>query len=343
MIYVNARFVTQPLTGVQRYAFEVCLQLKNMDPGIVFLSPANVVHHEWVQILAVKKIGLLKGHLWEQIELPIYLKRQKKAILFSPCNTGPLFFNRQLLSLHDVAFKIFPQFNSNLFQVWYNFLVPRLCKKALHIFTVSQTVKKEICTYYAVRESKISVTFNGVSAAMIEAASVVVEKEKMILSIGSLNKRKNIEFLIEAFLSSQLVSHYKLVIIGKPNDIYSQSNLRNHPQIEIIENATDSQLVSYYQRAELACFLSVYEGFGIPVLESLQFACKLICADIPVFRELYEGAVYFCNPTKEQDLIEMLNQISSMSATSKEKVLDLNQKYNYFQSAQHILKLIRQS
>ncbi len=343
MIYVNARFVTQPLTGVQRYAFEVCLQLKNMDASIVFLSPGNVVHHEWVQALSVKIIGLLKGHLWEQIELPAYLKRQNNAVLFSPCNTGPLFFNRQLLSLHDLAFKIFPQFNSYLFQVWYNFLVPRLCKKALHIFTVSQTVKKEISTYYSIPENKISISFNGVSAAMLEASNVIVEKEKIVLTIGSFNKRKNIPILIKAFLASQLAKDYKLLIIGKPNAIYAQSDFPASQQIEIMEDVSDAKLVAYYQKAEIACFLSLYEGFGIPVLESLQFACKVICADIPVFRELYEGAVYFCNPTKDKDLSEMLNQITTTHVTSKEKVLELNQKYNYLQSARHILKLINQS
>ena len=343
MIYVNARFITQPLTGVQRYAFEVCIQMKKMDPTITFISSKNVIQKEWATVLNVQTFGLFSGHLWEQIELPLYLLKQKKGLLFSPCNTGPLLYSRQLLTLHDLAFKLFPTYNHFLFRSWYNFLIPKLCKKVKHIFTVSQTIKNEIITQYQTSREKISVTYNGISASMQISGDSPLQKEKMILTVGSINDRKNIHFLINGFLASQLAKEYKLVIIGKLNTIFKSTEINHSPQIIVIENADDSLLRDYYSKAELTCFLSHYEGFGIPILEALQFQCKVICSDIPAFRELFSGAVYFCSSKNSQELIKMLNHVNTYKVTSQNVVNLLNQKYNYLKSANVILNQLHHS
>lgn len=337
IIYVNARFITQPLTGVQRYAFEVCIQMKKMNPGIIFLSPKNVMQPEWKKLLGVKTIGLLTGHLWEQIELPIYLLRMKKGLLFSPCNTGPLLVGKHCLTLHDVAFKIFETSHTHLFRKWYNFLIPKLCKSALHLFTVSETVKNEIVSLYHLNPKKISITYNGIAETMKSKSASPLAKEKIILTVGSLTNQKNTQFLITGFLASALAQDYQLIIIGKTNGIFKSVSLESNPKIKWIDDVTDTQLIEYYKKAEIACFLSLYEGFGIPVLESLQFQCKVICSDIPTFRELYNGVVSFCDVTNSAAFTGMLNQIDSIPLPSAERVAQMNTKYNYHLSADTIL------
>lgn len=343
MIYVNARFVTQPLTGVQRYAFEICMQLKKMDTHIVFLCPPFVKQQDWALDLPVQKMGINQGHRWEQIDLPLYLSSKKKALLFSPCNMGPLFYKQQWLTLHDLSFKLYPQFNTTLFSRWYQFAIARLCYRVTHIFTVSETVKQAIAQQYKISESKISTTFNGIGASMLSDFQNNFQKEKIILTVGSLSNRKNTHLIIEAFLASDLLNDYTLVIIGKPNAIYQYKKSERNERIVYIEEASDSLLKTYYAKASIACFMSVYEGFGIPILEALYYQCKVICSDIPVFRELYDGAVYFCDVTAVRTLTKMLNEIPNKPMAQASTIEAMLKKYDYQVSADIIYKTMQAS
>ena len=343
MIYVNARFVTQPLTGVQRYAFEICMQLKKIDNHIIFLCPAFAKQQDWAAALPVQKMGINRGHKWEQIDLPCYLSTKKKALLFSPCNTGPLFYKLQWLTLHDLSFKLFPEFNTILFSRWYQFVVARLCHQVSHIFTVSETVKQDIVKQYKISESKLSITYNGIGTSILNNQTSAFQKEKIILTVGSLSNRKNTHLMIEAFLASDLYDEFTLVIIGKPNDIYQYKKLERNERILYIDEASDSVLKMYYAKATIACFMSVYEGFGIPILEALYYQCKVICSDIPVFKELYAGAVYFCDVTNAVTLTKMFNQILNNPIAQASIVEDMLKKYDYQSSAHIIYKTMQAS
>jgi glycosyltransferase involved in cell wall biosynthesis len=340
MIFVNARFVTQPLSGVQRYAFEICRHLKQLSDQIVFLCPRNIRQHQWAEQLGVKVIGWCRGHVWEQIDLPVFLATQPHAVLFSPCNTGPLFFSNQLLTLHDLSFKFYPAYNHFLFSAWYNFLVVRLCRKVKHIFTVSESIKAEIMLHYHIAGNKISVTYNGIADNMRMNPRLKLQKEKMILTVGSFHQRKNMNMLVKAFSSADLAPQYSLVAIGKSNAIFSNSSGKVYNGIQLIQHADDAMLKDYYANAEIACFMSVYEGFGIPVLEALHYGCKVICADIPVNRELYTGLVWFCDPKDQQMLSNLLMQLPQCEPLQQDRMQDAEQKYNYRNSASHIYKTL---
>ena len=106
IVIINARFLTQPISGVQRFGIEIAKELKKNNLNLVFVSPKNIIHHDLAKELDVKVIGILKGHLWEQIELQSYVLR-KNAFLVSFCNTGPLFVRNQIITIHDLCFKLF--------------------------------------------------------------------------------------------------------------------------------------------------------------------------------------------------------------------------------------------
>ena len=74
-IFVNARFLTQPVSGVQRYGIECSRQIKKLLPDTVFLTPKNILHHDIANELGARVIGLNTGHLWEQADLPLFLLR----------------------------------------------------------------------------------------------------------------------------------------------------------------------------------------------------------------------------------------------------------------------------
>lgn len=340
-IFVNARFLTQPVSGVQRYAIECCKKIKKKYPTTVFLSPPHILHTDVAEELGAKVIGTNNGHRWEQWDLPRYLRKQGSPPLWSPCNTAPLVYGNNYVTLHDLAFRFYPQWNSRMFSTWYNFLAPRLAKSARHLFTVSETVKKEIIREYGVSPAKVSITYNGIAEHMMSGeVGIRHAKEKMVLAVGSFNKRKNHHLLIDAFRNSELRHTHRLVLVGDKSRVFREANIDESVlsgnNIIIREGVNDAELRQLYRHAEIVAALSAYEGFGIPVLEGLYYGCKLVCSDIPVYHELYEGAVTFCNTEMPDSIIASLERAAMSNPISDLALGLLLQKYNYEKSAEEV-------
>jgi glycosyltransferase involved in cell wall biosynthesis len=336
-IYVNARFVTQPLTGVQRYAFECCMQMKKSNPDMVFLCPKKSKQQEWSKELMVLPIGHFSGHYWEQIELVWYLRNKKHYVLFNPCNTAPLLLSKNFITVHDISYNIYRENNPYLFSAWYNFLMPRIINKAVHVFTVSETVRQQLILLSKKAPDKISVTYNGVAIQFSEAAHEPIKKEKLILAVGSISRRKNIEILIEAFLESGLQHEYTLIFVGGQHTAFSKLHLTQHNNIIFKSNPSDNALSDYYQRAECVVSLSFYEGFGLPVLEALASNCKVLCSDIRTYHELFEEYVYFCNHYDKADIIRKLVEMTYHEQSNRINQNFLKEKYSFSKSAKQIL------
>ena len=101
-IVVNARFLTQMVTGVQRYAIEISRQLKKINPSIKFVAPRNIIHKDIANELEVKITGKLTGHLWDQIELPKYLIQNNYPLLLSLANTAPILYKKKVSTILDL-------------------------------------------------------------------------------------------------------------------------------------------------------------------------------------------------------------------------------------------------
>ena len=137
-----------------------------------------------------------------------------------------------------------------------------------------------------------------------------------------------------------MAQHYRLVLIGNTNSIFTSLKLKSYPNIEIIEQASDSLILEYYQKAELACYLSNYEGFGLPILESLSFNCKVLCSDIPVLKELFSTYASFCSITSINEVVAQLNLLPLKYTVTPLQIESLKQKYSYNTSANKILQIM---
>jgi len=315
-----------------------------MHPGVTFLAPKNILHKDIANELGVQVIGRNTGHIWEQVDLPLYMSRKKKSPLLSLANTAPISYSNNYFTLHDLAFYNHPEWNSRAFATWYNVLIPRLALGCRHMFTVSRFVRTEIIKTYGLPENKVSVTYNGVPAHMLAAGKPQsAEKEKIILSVGTFNRRKNHQNLVSAFLESDLKSRYQLALVGDKNKVFSESGLDEgmlaDNNIKIYQNLGEDELTSLYRKAELIVSLSLYEGFGIPLLEGLYNGCKVVCSDIPVYHEIYDGYAHFCDPLNIPAITTVLT--AATTATDRPDIAPLLQKCNYQKAAQTILEQIK--
>jgi glycosyltransferase involved in cell wall biosynthesis len=313
---------------------------------VVFVSPPGILHKEIAEELGVAVIGRNSGHWWEQIDLPFYMARQHGAPLLNLANTAPLLYGNNFVTIHDLAFYHHPEWNSKKFATWYYILIPRVAIGSKHIFTVSQTIKQEIIRSYGIAGEKISITYNGISQSLLDRGQPDTSaKRPIILSVGTFSKRKNHQNLIRAFLESPINQTHQLVIVGDKNAIFVDTGLDEAAikggNIKVIATLPEGELIALYREAEVLASLSVYEGFGIPLLEGIYNKCKILCSDIPVYRELYEGFATFCSPhsieTIEQGLLDVVH--GSLPADARARH-DMLQRYNYTSAAKTILDQI---
>lgn len=338
-VYINARFLTQPISGVQRFAIEISKEIIKKGYPIVFLAPKNILHQELANDLNVKEIGVLKGHLWEQIELQSYVFL-KKGFLISFCNTAPLFYKNQIVTVHDLCFRIYPNWFSKSFSMIYNFMIPKICLNAKAIITVSESSKNELYTELGISKEKITVVYNAIASVFNEVEpfnrkNTSPMKNEYILTVSSHHPRKNFKRLIEAF---KLVNkpNLKLCILGKMNNNFGKTKLLEDENIHYLENIDDDELKNYYKFSKLFVFPSVYEGFGIPIIEAMKFGVPVCVSDIPVFHEICKtNAIYF-NPLDIEDIKNKI--IESLEMPIKTDDVDLS-RFNWERGALKIIEL----
>ena len=228
--------------------------------------------------------------------------------------------------IHDVSFKAYQQFikYSDLF--FLNLLIPRSLKRADKIIAVSKFTRDEILKYYKIPPEKVDWTHNAVADDFL-AADVTPEKlekvrkkydlpEKYILYIGTLQPRKNIPTLIEAYANLKVKpSDMKLVIAGgkghnfdpRINEMVKKYNLEDKVIFPGFVDEEDKAAVM--KSAEIFCFPSFYEGFGIPILEAMSVGTPTIVSDIAPHREIAVDAALYFDPKNPEDLADKLKEL----------------------------------
>ena len=343
MIIINARFLTQPITGVQRFAIEICRGLKKSNIPLEFVAPNNILHKDIAEELGVKIIpgSILKGHLWEQIELQFYAYK-KKTLLLSLCNTAPIFIKNQIVTVHDLGFRVHPEWVSKVFSTVYNIIIPKVCRTSKKVITVSQTSKEEIINELQIPEDKIEVVYNAVSDKFHKENGFLTEEDKdlmeenYILTVSSHHPRKNFERLIKAFLKLPDKT-LKLYIIGNVNKHFLQDIIPiDNKRIKLLKGISDYQLIHFYRNTKLFVYPSLYEGFGIPIIEALSQGASVCVSDIPVFKEICGESVIYFDPLNTEDIRVKMNLALHSEVKSR---VDLS-KYNWDVSAKQIEKCI---
>ncbi len=347
-IYVNCRFLTQKITGAQRFAVEISKQLKKLNPDINFISPKNIIHREIADELDVKVVGKSTGYLWEQVDLPLYLKTKGNPLLINLVNVAPLMYKNQVVTIHDISWKHFPDSVSRQFYAVYSFLIPRIAKNSRHIFTVSEFSKKDISSQLGIHEEKFTVIYNSVSKHFQRLS---LKKEKLILSVATLQPYKNLESLIKAFIllkNAGKLKKYKLYLVGGINKkVFSNSNIsrlvEGREDIHFTGYVSDEDLVKLYNTAEIFVLPSKFEGFGIPPLEAMACGTPVIVSNAGSLPEVCGDAAYYVNPYSIEDIakgIETLINDKKLQLELIQKGLKRVQLFSWEKSAKKLMETV---
>jgi len=259
--------------------------------------------------------------LWTQIALPLHLFKKNIDVFFSPAHYGPRFCPVPLVvTIHDLSYIYYPQdfLKKDLFKLknWTSYTV----KKAKKIIAVSQSTKKDLIKIYKTPPEKIKVIYNGFNRYQGIKASTFKEKNisrPYILYIGTLQPRKNLLNLIRGFYKfNQIYPEFHLIIAGKKGWLYEKifeevENLGMEDKVFFTDYVTNHQLVFFYQNAFCLVIPSFYEGFGLPVLESMHFSCPVIVSFSSSLPEVGGNACLYFDPQNVNDLTEKLIKLKN--------------------------------
>ncbi len=259
--------------------------------------------------------------LWSRLFFPLALMRDPKPdIFFSPAHYLPSFVPcPAVVTIHDLAYEYYPAefLKKDLYKLknWTKSAV----NKSRAVIAVSQNTKSDILKYYQTPSERVKVIYNGFrsKSEFLNSKSETISKfkilnSKFLLFVGTLQPRKNIAILIEAF-STVVKSNkdLKLIIVGKRGWLYNSifqkvSDLGLENKIKFTGYLPDSELAILYKNAAMMVLPSLYEGFGIPILEAMAAGCPVITSNVSSLPEIAGEAALYFNP---HDSVELAGKI----------------------------------
>lgn len=316
-VIINGRFLTQQITGVQRYAREMVAALDEIDsPDISFelICPPGAEH-----LTALKRIqqsfhGSRGGHYWEQFELP---KAARGWPLINLCNMGPLLCRKQAVVIHDAAVFDAPHGYTWAYLTWYRMAQRILVWRGTKIITVSEFSRRQLSKALGCSESDVSVIGCAVDhMGRVASDEAILERlnlrgQRFLLSVGSKNPNKNIASLIESMRLPGLTDIPLVLAGGSHTLVFGAGQVQELPSNVIYSGyVTDEELVALFRHALVFVFPSLYEGFGLPPLEAMQQGCPVAASTAASIPEVCgpDAAVYF-DAEKPQEIASVLNQL----------------------------------
>lgn len=319
-------------TGVGRYIRNILRELAELDGEteyVVFLISAD---YDSVSLPAnFRKVCVdIRWHsLAEQIKLPLMFLKERLDLLWVPHFNAPLLYPKKfMVTIHDltplrvrtgkVSTLPPPIFLFKYFSAWLVFANAAIRSK--DILTVSEYVKNDISKTFRVHQKKIRITYNAVSGDFFKRSNDDVDRVLSIYGIsrpylfyvGNAQPHKNLETLIVAFKNiSEQNPKLQLVLAGKKTFFYKriQQGLMKHPILNKIVfpgGIDDEDLPALYSGAAAFIYPSLYEGFGIQLLEAMACETPIVCSNVTSLPEIAGDAALYFNPL---DVDEMVTQI----------------------------------
>ena len=319
ILFDHQIFSNQLFGGISRYFFELTNELKDNN---VFVQISLILSNNFY--LNTKKIkfhfSFLKNFGFRGKIRFIYLINKIYSILilkighfdvFHPTYYDPYFLKhlgskKFVLTVYDMIHEKFPE----KFPINDKTAINKklLIDKASKIIAISESTKKDIIDIYKIDSSKIEVVY--LSSSLLPSENFIHNKKlpsEYILFVGSRVGYKNFIFFVES-ISKLLLNNRNLFLVCAGGGVFNSDEIglfsRLNIDSQLIQiNVNDKSLTDLYVNAQLFVFPSLYEGFGIPILESFSCNCPLVCSNTSSFKEIADDAAVFFNPTDENSIL----------------------------------------
>ena len=299
-------------TGVEGYCFQLIQNLKKVIPetDTVILYSKTPLIDELKDLPPNWKVKILRWpfkKLWNQIRLSLhFLFRKGPDVFFSPGQIVPFVCPKNTVTMiHDSAFLVYPGAYGLLSRTYLRWMNKQIIKRSMLLITSTEFNKKELQKLYGVNVAKKTVVI-PIAFQPLSTSSKFNPKEfgiikKYIFTVGRLETKKNTKQIVEAFSIIKKSEDMQLVLVGRPGVGYGRIKkaIRQCPYKEDIvrlDFVDKEKLAGLMKNATVFVFPSLYEGFGLPLLEAFSLGVPAVASDIESLREIGAGSAFYVDP-----------------------------------------------
>lgn len=292
--------------------------------------------------------------LWRSLFLVPHLKRHNVELFHGLSNELPKGIHKSaipsVVTIHDLIFMRYPEFYKPLDRKIYFKKVKYACHSADKIIAISRQTKHDIETFFHVLPEKVELIYQPVAPVFFEKQNKVTVREKynlpekFILAVGTLEPRKNQLALLQALQSNEI--KVPVVFVGKQttsymteiNQFIEENEMES--QVKFLSNIPETDLAALYQSAVFSVYISVFEGFGLPVIESMACGCPVLTSKVSVLPETAGDAAVLCNPAKIDEIAQKVLTLLENENLRKEVIEKGKQRSSLFHPEEYTRRLI---
>jgi glycosyltransferase involved in cell wall biosynthesis len=320
-IAINGRFLTQRSSGVQRFAAEAIKAIDALletdyamlNGHVELLAPRHARSFP-LRNIPLRRTGFFSGYAWEQIEYPLHARG---ALLLNLCMLGPVMVRHQIVVVHDATVQALPENFSPRFCAAYRFIIPRLCRHADLIVTVSEFSRQEIGKWYGGNVEAMPVCFEGgdhikaVPADPCVLDRLCLRGRKFFLGVGVDSANKNIKTVVAAFQKANIPDAVLVLTGAKDTRVFGDFNVAESDGVRLVGFVSDAELRTLYEHSLALVFPSLYEGFGLPPLEAMTCGCPVIISEQPALLEICGDVALRCRAHDTDAIMRHMQALAS--------------------------------
>ena len=324
---IDARLLSEPVTGIGRYTAELTRELINKPGEFCLYSAATFQAEQWRQdnvvIRSANYLSRASKMLWSQTSLPYWAAKDHLDVFWGPTHRLPRYLPADIarvVTIHDLVWKYAGETMRTLSRLVEKRLMPQAIRQADRIVAVSVSTAKAIEAEYPEVGDRVRVVHPGTTDLPphldFQSLSALGVEVPYFLFVGTLEPRKNLQRLLEAYasLNANVRNRARLVIAGGKGwggvDINSLiRDMRLDGQVVSTGYVNETQLATLYAHARFLVMPSLYEGFGLPLVEAMSFGVPVLTSNLSSMPEVAGGAGVLVDPFDVHSIAKGLSSL----------------------------------
>jgi glycosyltransferase involved in cell wall biosynthesis len=322
-ISIDATGLSVQKTGTVTYLVEI-LSKWNADPHVtheffIFCAPSVRQHFDALGLDQRFRLIHTPSRkpwqmLWQQTVLPYRLWRDKIDVHWGPGFVLPLVSAcPMVVTVHDMTFDLFPEVHEPLKRIYFPWMIRAAVARAMQVLVISQSTGSDLGRLIPSSQSKTVVTLLAprpwIKAPVIKPPA----SSPYVLFVGTLEPRKNLKRLLNAWrcLNPTERGDCRLTVVGAAGWMIADltASVSAQDNVDFVGHVSDTALLQYLNGALFFAYPSIYEGFGLPVIEAMALGIPVLTSDVGATQEIAKGAAWLVNPASETSIAEGLKAL----------------------------------